>query len=351
MKTYVWSVPPTQQVQHLRCHPVIREAAAAIRDGRLVAFPTETVYGLGANAINDQAVAAIFTAKGRPGDNPLIVHIGERSQLTDIVTHVPPLAEQLMRHFWPGPLTLVLPSAGEVSKQVTAGLATVAVRMPDHPVAMALLQEVRLPVAAPSANLSGRPSPTEAHHVLDDLDGRIFAVVDGGEAGYGLESTVLDVTGDVPALLRPGGITLEQLEQVLNGVKVAPTFAMSERGQAPRSPGMKYRHYAPRAEMVLVQGGEGEMVARIQELAALYRAEGLKVGVLTTVEHRGDYDADVVIACGRRDSLPTVAHELYRALRRFDQEGVERVLCETFPETNWGMTIMNRLKKAAGRII
>lgn len=352
METYLWTVPQLEKIGALRRHPYIREAAAALRAGRLVAFPTETVYGLGADATNTEAVANIFTAKGRPGDNPLIVHIGDQSQLAGLVTDIPPLAEQLMQHFWPGPLTLVLPSEGTVSNRVTAGLPTVGVRMPDHPVALALLQEVQRPIAAPSANRSGRPSPTEARHVLDDLDGNIFAVVDGGRTGFGLESTVVDVTGDVPLLLRPGGITLEQLQQGLGGMNVKTAFLHADDGQAPSSPGMKYRHYAPRAKMLLVRGSEGEMVHRIQELTRQYSAEGQKVGVLTTEEHHADYAADVVIACGRRDTLSTVARELYRTLRQFDFEGVDQILCETFPEAGWGMTIMNRLQKAAsGRIV
>lgn len=352
MNTHVWTVSPNQSAVQLKDHPAIREAAARLRAGELVAFPTETVYGLGADATNDAAVQAIFTAKGRPGDNPLIVHIGTRSQLVDIVTRIPPAAEKLIDRFWPGPLTLVFPSAGKVSTEVTAGLPTVAVRMPDHPVGMALLQTARCPIAAPSANRSGRPSPTEVKHVLDDLSGRISGAIDGGETGFGLESTVLDVTGDVPELLRPGGVTLEQLEQVLGTVKGPASLANGTSEQAPRSPGMKYRHYAPQGEMILVRGSGDEIVQRIQSLTDHYRAQGLKVGVLTTEEHQDDYDADVVIACGRRDNLPSIAHGLYRALRQFDEAGIEYILSETFPESGWGAPIMNRLRKAAdGRIV
>lgn len=352
MDTFVWAVPPSQSSQQLRRHPSVRQAAAAIRAGELVAFPTETVYGLGADATNEAAVARIFTAKGRPSDNPLIAHIARQEQLTDIVTHIPPLATRLIQHFWPGPLTLVLPSAGAVAKQVSAGLDTVAVRMPDHALARALLQEVGRPVAAPSANRSGRPSPTEARHVMDDLHGRIFAVLDGGDTGYGLESTVVDVTGHIPVLLRPGGLTLQRLQQVVGDVQLASDISEADTAQAPPSPGMKYRHYAPEAKMLLVQGDEAAMVQRIRELTAHYRSQGLKVGVLTTEEHKDDYEADVVIASGNRDDLASVAKDLYRALRQFDREGVERILCETFPESDWGMTIMNRLHKAAsGRVI
>jgi L-threonylcarbamoyladenylate synthase len=348
MKTRVWTVYLHQRKTTLTEHPAIQEAASRLREGALIAFPTETVYGLGADAQNDKAVQSIFRAKGRPGDNPLIVHIGEHSQLSDIAAHVPSVAEKLMDRFWPGPLTLVLPSAGTVSDNVTAGLPTVAVRLPEHPVARALLQVARCPVAAPSANRSGRPSPTEARHVLDDLDGRIDGVIDSGPTGYGLESTVLDVTGDEPALLRPGGITVEQLERVLGSVTTDPALIDNATDRAPRSPGMKYRHYAPQGEMTLVGGSEGDMVRRIQALADQYRAEGLKVGILTTEERKEEYRADVVVACGSRKALPTVARGLYRALRQFDDAGVERVLAESFPECGWGRTIMNRLRKAAG---
>lgn len=353
MKTKIWSIPHRAQAQQLRTHPSVREAAAALRAGQLIAFPTETVYGLGADALNNAAVANVFKAKGRPGDNPLIVHIGHSSQLKGIVAEIPPSAKRLIHHFWPGPLTLVLPSAGVVSARVTAGLTTVAVRMPNHPAALALLQEVRRPVAAPSANRSGRPSPTEARHVLDDLDGRIDGLVDGGQSGYGLESTVLDVSGEVPVLLRPGGIIQEQLERVLGEIKLNDDLSWEEDSrQVPRSPGTKYRHYAPLAKMTLVRGSVPEMVQHIQELTTRYQAQGLKVGVLTTKEHKGNYDAEVVIACGKRTALSSVARDLYRALRQFDANGVDRILAETFPESGWGATIMNRLRKAAnGEII
>lgn len=348
MNTRIWTVSPTLSVTQLRHLPALRKAAFRLTEGKLIAFPTETVYGLGADALNGTAVADIFTAKGRPADNPLIVHIGVRSQLADIASDIPVVAERLIDRFWPGPLTLVLPSTGKVSAHVTAHLPTVAVRMPAHPVAQALLLEADCPVAAPSANRSGRPSPTEAQHVLDDLSGRIFGVLDGGATGFGLESTVLDVTGEFPVLLRPGGVTLEQLRAVLGKVQIDPALAGHSPGQTPRSPGMKYRHYAPRADMTLVRGSETEMVERIRALTAQYQAQGLKVGVLTTEEHQTAYDADVVIACGRRDRLDSVARELYRALRQFDEVEVDCVLVETFPESGWGMTIMNRLRKAAG---
>ncbi|WP_054951178.1 L-threonylcarbamoyladenylate synthase [Numidum massiliense] len=376
METIVWKLSAEDGVQQLLQHRYIEQAAAALRRGELVAFPTETVYGLGADATNDDAVAAIFAAKGRPSDNPLIAHIGSHAQLETVVSSVPPVAERLIERFWPGPLTLVLPSAGTVSRKVTAGLATVAVRMPSHPIARALLQQTGCPVAAPSANRSGRPSPiarallqqtgcpvaapsanrsgrpspTDVQHVLDDLAGRIYVALDGGETGYGLESTVLDVTESTPVVLRPGGITLEELRDALGDVQVDP-FLQQQSG-TPRSPGLKYRHYAPRGEMTLVKGKEREMVTRIRALTEQYQREGWKVGVLTTAEHRNAYEADVVIACGQRSELSTVAHGLYRALREFDEVGVERVLAETFPEVGDGATIMNRLRKAAGgRII
>lgn len=350
MNTHVWTVPSAQAAVSLKTHPAIRQAAAALREGRLIAFPTETVYGLGADATNDRAVANIFAAKKRPADNPLIVHVAGRSQLSDIVARIPRAAETLLDHFWPGPLTIVFPAAEHVSAAVTAGLNTVAVRMPDHPVAAALLQAAGRPVAAPSANRSGRPSPTEAKHVLDDLDGRIYGVIDGGKTGFGVESTVLDVTGETPAVLRPGGVTIEALRAVIGDV--TGQQESGREGESPRSPGVKYRHYAPRGKMTLVTGEGEALVRRIQSLTDAWRSAGLTVGILTTVEGRARYDADLVIACGRRAEPVTVAQDLYRALRRFDDAGVERVLSETFPETGWGAVIMNRLRHAAGgRII
>lgn len=329
----------------------IRLAGELLRQGEVVAFPTETVYGLGADALNGDAVEKIFWAKGRPSDNPLIVHIAERDALTRLVREIPPSAYPLMDAFWPGPLTLIMPRQDGLPEQVTAGLTTVGVRMPGHPLALALLRAARTPVAAPSANRSGRPSPTTAQHVLEDLDGRIAAVIDGGPTGVGVESTVLDLTADVPQILRPGGITREQLEQVIGPVELDPALLQTSAGQAiekPKAPGMKYTHYAPRGEMWIVEGEPAVVMARIQALVDEARSQGLRTGVLTTYEHVQQYQADAVIPCGWRSDLASVAAGLYNALRRFDQLGIERIYAESFPSAGIGLAVMNRLRKAAG---
>ncbi|WP_089965443.1 L-threonylcarbamoyladenylate synthase [Lihuaxuella thermophila] len=328
---------------------VIR-AADCLRQGGLVAFPTETVYGLGAIATSEQAVAQIFAAKGRPSDNPLIIHIGDKDQLSHWVSELPDVAGKLVRSFWPGPLTLVLPHQGNIAANVTAGLDTVAVRMPSHPVALALLQLAGEPVAAPSANRSGRPSPTEAAHVWHDLAGRLDILLDGGETGVGVESTVVDVTGEIPVLLRPGGITVEALTRAVGHVEIDAGLKQEE--SVPRSPGMKYRHYAPQAEMWLVEGQEEHVLARIRELGADAMRRGRKVGILTTEEHADKFHADVVIPCGRRSDPLSVARGLYQALRTFDARGVDFILAEAFPEKGIFYSVMNRLRKAAdGKVI
>lgn len=341
-----WRIESYGTVDALRKHPAIREAAQILREGGLVAFPTETVYGLGADARSEKAVSRIFTAKGRPGDNPLIVHIGQVSKLRDLIAELPPKGESLIRRFWPGPLTLVLPHKGTVARKVTAGLDTVGVRMPSHPVALALLQESGLPVAAPSANRSGRPSPTEAEHVWEDLGERIDGLLDAGPTGVGVESTVVDVTGPVPLLLRPGGVTLEELRETVGEVRVDPGLEGDEH--PPRSPGMKYRHYAPEGEMWLVEGSGEALVQRIRRLAEEARRDGRRVGILTTEENRHRYEADRVVACGRRNEPESVAHHLYRSLREMDRAGVDYILAETFPAEGLFRSVMNRLHKAAG---
>ncbi|MBE2904458.1 L-threonylcarbamoyladenylate synthase [Anoxybacillus sp. FSL W8-0382] len=340
MKTRIFFVD--KNVDELNSCPQVKQAAAYLQRGELVAFPTETVYGLGANAMSTAAVENIFVAKGRPSDNPLIVHIATTEQLHDIACDIPPVAYTLIEHFWPGPLTLVLPKKDAVSPRVTAGLNTVAVRMPNHPIALALIQASGLPIAAPSANRSGRPSPTTAKHVLDDLDGRIAAVVDGGATGVGVESTVIDCTSAIPTILRPGGVTKEEIERVIGAVDI--DRALVEKEAVPKSPGMKYTHYAPKAPLVVVYGSP----SFLQQVVNEKRASGFTVGVLTTEERRDTYEADVVIACGRRSDLRTVAKQLYDALRAFDETHVHFIYSEAFPNEGIGVAIMNRLLKAAG---
>jgi L-threonylcarbamoyladenylate synthase len=341
MKTIVWKVD--KFVDNLENNPQIVDAAKLLEENEVVALPTETVYGLGGNAKSDTAVAKIFAAKGRPGDNPLIIHIADREQIHPFVENIPQKATLLMDSFWPGPLTIIFKMKdGILSEKATAGLETVAVRMPDHPVALALLKKCGLPIAAPSANSSGKPSPTTAAHVIEDLEGKIAGILDGGPTGVGVESTVVDCTEPIPVILRPGGITKEQLEAVVGEVKVDP--ALTDGQSKPKSPGMKYRHYAPNAPLYLVNGRK----EFIQKLVTEKKLEGFRVGVLTTEENKHQYSADAILACGKRAELETVASSLYEVLRRFNQEKVDIIFSEIFPNIGVGHAIMNRLQKAAG---
>ena len=328
----------------------IAEAARTLREGGIVAFPTETVYGLGADARNPEAVRRVFEAKGRPSDNPLIVHIADRKQLGELALPWGGIEERLMDAFWPGPLTIVLPARpGAVAPQVTAGLDTVAVRMPAHPVALRLIAAAGCPVAAPSANRSGRPSPTLAAHVREDLDGRIDGIVDGGPAEVGLESTVVMVAGGRVHVLRPGGVTREALAEAA-GCEVVVDGAGDPGGgtTAPRSPGVKYAHYAPRGEMTLVIGERGAVRDYIGREAAAARAAGCRTGVLAWEEHAAGYDADAVVVCGSLARPGEAARRLYAALREFDERGIGRIWAEGCPPEGIGLALMNRLAKAAG---
>ncbi|MCR2807439.1 L-threonylcarbamoyladenylate synthase [Paenibacillus soyae] len=328
----------------------IQQAAETLRRGGLVAFPTETVYGLGADARSSEAVAGIFGAKGRPSDNPLIVHIADRSQLGELVEPYPALAGELMERFWPGPLTIVLPAKpGALSPLVTANLPTVGVRMPDHPLALELLSRAGVPVAAPSANRSGRPSPTLAGHVLEDLGGRIDGVIDGGATGVGLESTVVELEGNgAIRILRPGGVTEEALKRAFPAVSVISEAETGEQPAKPRSPGMKYTHYAPRGELTVVQGPEERVISYINLLAEEARHEGMKTGVLAFSEHAGSYRADLVLDLGSENRLDEAAHRLYAHLRKLDEAGVGRIWSEGCEPGGLGGALMNRMLKAAG---
>lgn len=333
----------------------IVDAAQLIREGEVVAFPTETVYGLGADALSNHAVEKIFEAKGRPSDNPLIVHIGSVEQLSQVVSVVTDEAKLLIQTFWPGPLTLILPKQETVADLVTAGLETVGVRMPDHPIALALIQAAGVPIAAPSANLSGKPSPTTAEHVRADLAGRIAAIVDGGATGVGVESTVIDMTATPPMILRPGGVTYEQLQAVLGNVDVDPSFLVGAEA-SPRSPGMKYTHYAPQGELWLVSGESAAAQEQMENMLAEAKRNGLKTGVLATAETSAAWEqascVDEVLSCGSAADLGSVARDLYAVLRRFDELGVQFIVSPVFPRTGMGLAVMNRLEKAAGgRII
>ena len=329
-------------------NPAIQQAGRILREGGLVAFPTETVYGLGANGLDATAVSKIFQAKGRPADNPLILHIADRDDLSALVREIPDWLVPLLDRFWPGPLTVVLPRADCVPDTVTAGLDSVAVRLPSSPVARALIRSAGVPVAAPSANLSGRPSPTTATAVMADMAGRIEMVLDGGACEVGLESTVLDCTAEVPTILRPGGVTQEMLVACLGQVQASGEGRM-ETAEVPRAPGMKYRHYAPAAPLRLFSCDaiEGE-TGLLQQLQAAQSA-GKKVGAVVSPETAMLLPNDVEIAIhGSRKTPAAAAAGLYQALRWFDTHPVDVIFAEGVPEQGIGRALMNRLHKAAG---
>ncbi len=322
-------------------------AARLLADGKLVAFPTETVYGLGAHALDAKAVRGIFAAKGRPADNPLIVHIHERSQL-DGICEVNDLALRLMGTFWPGPLTIILPRKAAVPDVVTAKLDTVAVRMPSHPVAMALLRACNLPIAAPSANLSGKPSPTSAKHVFDDMDGRIPLIIDGGESDVGLESTVISLVGEKPCILRPGGVTKAMLEEVIGPVDLAGSILRPlEKGEKALSPGMMYKHYSPDGQVTLIEGEESQVVEALRRLHAHAEGEGHRACVMCFTEH-----VEALKAChphdiGSKDDSCEVARRLFATLRDLDDEKMDVIFSEVVPPEGVGLAVMNRLGRAA----
>jgi L-threonylcarbamoyladenylate synthase len=328
----------------------IRIAADLIKKGGLVAFPTETVYGLGADALNPTAVLALFEAKKRPLDNPPIVHVGKTKEVYKLVKEVSPKAKMLIERFWPGPLTLIFKRSEIVPDVTVAGLDTIAIRMPRHNVALALLRESNCPIAAPSANLAGKPSPTRAEHVLEDLNERIDAVLDAGPTNIGVESTVLDLTHDPPQILRPGGTPYEDLKQILGNVELHPV-AIAEKEvpvEKARSPGVKHKHYAPRAEVIVVEGDIPAIIRKVEELAEHYAQKGLKVGVLATDETAAYYRNHIVKSLGSRTSLETIAKSLFKLLREFDLENVDIIIAEGVPPQGLGLAVMNRLRKAAG---
>ena len=333
----------------------MQEAASLIREGELVAFPTETVYGLGADALRPEASAKIYEAKGRPSDNPLIVHICKFEELEYIAKEVPEQARKLADTFWPGPLTMVVWKNEKVPYTTTGGMDTVGVRMPNHPVALSLIEQSGCLIAAPSANTSGKPSPTEAAHVADDLNGRIPMILDGGTVGIGIESTIVDLTEEMPMILRPGYITKEMLEDVLGeevqidpGILATDTTDPSAEGQKPKAPGMSYKHYSPKADLILVEGDTDQVVGEINSLVKSIHTEGKKAGVIATDETMERYHADVVFSIGARDDEDAIAQHLYKILRDFDEQDVDVIYSESFATPRIGQAIMNRLLKAAG---
>lgn len=329
----------------------LRQAGEVMKQGGLVAFPTETVYGLGGDALNRDSSRKIYAAKGRPSDNPLIVHICQFEDIYPIVEEVTEEARKLAKAFWPGPLTMRFRKSPVVPDETTGGLDTVAVRMPSHPIAQKLIAYSGGYVAAPSANTSGRPSPTVAKYVQEDMDGKIEVIIDGGEVGIGLESTIVDMTVSPPQILRPGYITEEMLRQVLGEVDIDVTIMRDDSGQAPKAPGMKYRHYAPKGDLTIVTGTPERVVEYINACAAEARAEGEKVGVIGTEEVLDRYCAEVVKSVGSRADEDSIARHLYTILREFDDEGITRIYSEGFASEGLGQAIMNRLLKAAGHKI
>lgn len=344
----------------------LEEAAQILRDGGLVAFPTETVYGLGANALNEEAARKIYAAKGRPSDNPLIAHVARKEDVEALTSCIPEAGRKLMDRYWPGPLTLVFPKSERVPYGTTGGLETVAVRMPSDPVANRLIRLAGVPVAAPSANTSGRPSPTTADHVYQDMNGKIEMIVDGGPVGIGLESTIVDVSGEVPVMLRPGAVTIEMLRETLGRVEVDPAILGPLKADVkPKAPGMKYRHYAPKADLLLVEalveeaGGDQNQAEleeaalkavadKINELAAEKIDQGYKVGIICTDETREHYHKGIVRSLGLRAREATIAHNLFGVLREYDDLQVDYIFSESFSKARLGQAIMNRLTKAAG---
>lgn len=329
----------------------LEEAGQIIKKGGLVAFPTETVYGLGGDALNKESSKKIYAAKGRPSDNPLIVHICCMEDLKSIVKSIPREAEALAEAFWPGPLTMIFEKSDKVPLETTGGLPTVAVRMPRDPIALEFIRRSGGYIAAPSANISGKPSPTMAKYVMEDMAGRIEAVIDGGEAVIGLESTIVDLTGEAPMILRPGYITREMLLQVLEQVEEDQTMMNVAEGVKPKAPGMKYRHYAPKGQLTIIAGSSENVVKKINELTLAAMAQGKKTGVIATTENVAFYKADVIKNAGDRSDEATIAKELYRILREFDDEDVEVIYSESFEKSGIGQAIMNRLLKAAGHHI
>lgn len=329
-------------------HEALRRAGEILKNGGLVAFPTETVYGLGGDALNPQASKKIYVAKGRPSDNPLIVHIADMDSLYRIVKTVPEKARILAGKYWPGPLTMIFQKSDIVPMETTGGLDSVAVRFPSDPVAAALIRAAGGYVAAPSANTSGRPSPTTAQHVEEDLGDAIDMIIDGGAVGIGLESTIVDFTEEIPVVLRPGYISLEMLQDTLGDVRMDQGLIRSDSSVRPKAPGMKYRHYAPKADLAVVEGQAEKVVARINEMTEADLANGKKVGIIAAQESCSLYPKGTVKCIGSREKEETIAHNLYEILREFDQCQVDQIYSEAFYTPQMGLAIMNRLLKAAG---
>ncbi|MDU4892398.1 MAG: L-threonylcarbamoyladenylate synthase [Clostridium sp.] len=327
---------------------IINDAALKIRDGGIVAFPTETVYGLGADALNEKAVAKIFEAKGRPQDNPLIIHVADFN-IDEYVTEVPDMAKDIMQKFWPGPITIILNKKEIVPSITSAGLDTIGIRMPQNNIARELIKASGVPIAAPSANISGRPSPTDMESCVEDLDGKVDYIIGGENSIVGVESTIVDCTVNPICVLRPGAVTLEMLQTVDSNAYIDPAILSKPKEDfRPKAPGMKYRHYAPKAPVKIVSGEIDKVVAKISEMVLNYNEQDKKVGVIATDETKDLYKNQIVVSLGSRENLNDIGKNLFKVLRSFDSMDVNIILCEAFEEVGVGTAIMNRLKKSAG---
>lgn len=327
-----------------------KDAVELLKEGQLVAFPTETVYGLGGDALDKTAARRIYEAKGRPSDNPLIVHIANIEALKELAVEVPEEAYRLADAFWPGPLTMILKKSDLVPRETTGGLDTVAIRMPSDPIARKLIEESGLFLAAPSANKSGRPSTTKAEHVIEDLDGCVSMIIDGGSSTIGLESTIVDLTGEFPVILRPGFITKEMLDQCIKGTEYDQAVLKREKSDpvVAKAPGMKYRHYAPKGQLTIYEGDTNRVISAINEIAKQKTQEGVSVGILATEETKHHYLYGEVKSIGTRKNEETIAAHLFECLREFDSSNVAYIFSESFDDNSLGQAIMNRLLKAAG---
>lgn len=329
---------------------LLKEAGQLLAKGALVAFPTETVYGLGGDGLKEDVAARIYAAKGRPSDNPLILHIAELSDMEKLAVDIPELAYRLAEQFWPGPLTMILKKAEVVPYATTGGLDTVAIRMPSDEIAREIIRASGTYIAAPSANLSGRPSPTKAEHVIEDLSGRIEMIVDGGDSDIGLESSIIDLSGEVPMILRPGYITKEDFERIVAEVEYdsAVLATKPQESIVAKAPGMKYRHYAPKGQITIVEGDNSAVIAKINALVEEQEAKGIRTAVLCAEETKAQYRCNYVYSLGSLKSEKEIAAHLFAALRFFDTEQLEVIYSESFEDTKLARAIMNRLRKAAG---
>ncbi|MCT4507597.1 MAG: L-threonylcarbamoyladenylate synthase [Tepidibacter sp.] len=323
----------------------IQEFGKILKNGGTVIFPTETVYGLGADALNDKAAKKIYEAKGRPSDNPLIVHIADKEKIHEIATNIDERVYSVMDKFWPGPITIVLKKKTIVPSITSGNLDTVAVRMPSHPIAISLIKESGVFVAGPSANISGRPSPTDEENVYEEMNGRVDGIILGGDSNVGLESTVLDLTGDIPTILRPGGVTIEDLREVLGEVVIDPAILEKNENIIAKAPGMKYTHYAPKAEVFIVKKYDEDYIDKINKLVDEGIKEGKKIGIMCLDKNKDKYKGEVI---GLGEDLNEVAYNLFKALREMDKKGVDIIYSESFENVGIGQAIMNRLIKAAG---